>query len=104
MNKATHVLGLQLKFLITIRHQWQHKEKIIYSYLVGCCSISDLFGKGEQILGEAEHNIGSPLPNKSDIGKAPDQTTVLLFPPRILVYVSFHNYEKYTLLHNKLLI
>ena len=32
--------------------------------------------------------ILSPLPNKSDIGQAADQTTVLLFPPRILVYVS----------------
>ena len=30
----------------------------------------------------------SLLPNKSDIGQATDQTTVLLFPPRILVYVS----------------
>ena len=28
-------------------------EKILYSYLVGCCLISDLFGKGEPILGEA---------------------------------------------------
>ena len=25
----------------------------LYSYLVGCCPISDLFGKGEPILGEA---------------------------------------------------
>ena len=25
----------------------------IYSYLVGCCPISDLFGKGRPILGEA---------------------------------------------------
>ena len=46
---------------------------ILYSYLVGCCLISDLFG------------LGFPLPNKSDIGKAPDQTTVLLFPPRMLI-------------------
>ena len=42
--------------------------------------------------------IGSPLPNKSDIGQAVDQTTVLLFPPRILVYVSLiimrNNYFK----------
>ena len=30
----------------------------------------------------------SLLPNKSDIGQAADQTTLLLFPPRILVYVS----------------
>ena len=29
--------------------------------------------------------IGSPLPNKSDIGQAADQTTVLLFPPRMLI-------------------
>ena len=27
--------------------------QILYSYLVGCCQISDLFGKGEPILGEA---------------------------------------------------
>ena len=26
-------------------------ELTIYSYLVGCCPISDLFGKGEPILG-----------------------------------------------------
>ena len=37
------------------------------------CPISDLFGKGEQILGSAyaSPNIGSPLPNKSDIGQQP---------------------------------
>ena len=29
-----------------------------------------------------------PLPNKSDITQAADQTTVLLFLPKILVYVS----------------
>ena len=29
-----------------------------------------------------EPNIGLPLPNKSDIGKAANQITVLLFPPR----------------------
>ena len=37
---------------------------------------------------KAELNIGSPLPNKSDTGsdtgQAADQTTVLLFPPRML--------------------
>ena len=27
--------------------------RILYSYLVGCCPISDLFSKGEQILDEA---------------------------------------------------
>ena len=50
-------------------------EGILYSYFVGCCPLS-------------EPILGSPLPNKSDIGQAVDQTTVLLFPPRILVYVS----------------
>ena len=37
------------------------------------CLISDLFGKGEQILvsAYASPNIGSPFPNKSDIGHQP---------------------------------
>ena len=37
------------------------------------CPISDLFGKGEPILGSAyaSPNIGSPLPNKSNIGQQP---------------------------------
>ena len=59
--------------------------EMLYSYLVGCCPISDLFGKGETILGKADPSIGSPLPNKSDIGQAADQTTVLLFQPRMLI-------------------
>ena len=54
---------------------------IFYSYLVGYCPICDLFGKGEP-------NIGSPLSNKSDIGQAADHATVLIFPPKILVYAS----------------
>ena len=63
----------------------------LYSYLVGCCLISDLFGKGEP-------NIGSPLPNKSDIGQAADQTTVLLFPPRklILLVIRGNNFKSLT--------
>ena len=28
-------------------------DSIIYRYLVGCCPITDLFGKEEPILGEA---------------------------------------------------
>ena len=62
-------------------------NRILYSYLVGYCPISDLFGKGEPILGDAyaSPDIGSSLPNKSDIGQAADQTTVLLFPPRMLI-------------------
>ena len=36
----------------------------------------------------ADPNIVSPLPNKSDSGQAGDQTTVLLFSPKIFVYVS----------------
>ena len=70
---------------------------ILCSYLVGCCPTSDLSRKGEPILGEAytEPNIGSPLPNKSDIGQAADQTTVLLFPPRILIFLIIRvNYFK----------
>ena len=31
--------------------------------------------------------MGSPLPNKSDIGQAADQTTVLLFPSRTLILI-----------------
>ena len=66
------------------------KRMLLYSYLVGCCPISDLFGKGEPILGEAqaESNIGFPLPSKSDIGRAVDQVTVLLFPPRKCLHFS----------------
>ena len=37
----------------------------------------------------ASPNISSPLPNKSDVGQAADQTTVLLPPPKSLVYVSY---------------
>ena len=64
---------------------------IIYSHLVGCCPTSDLFGKGELIL-------GSPLPNKSDIRQAADQTTVLLFPPRklILLVIRGNNFKSLT--------
>ena len=65
--------------------------------MVGCCPTSDLFGKGEPILGEAyaEPSIGFPLPNKSDIGQAADQTTVLLFPPKILTLLTIGgNYFK----------
>ena len=47
--------------------------KTLYSYLVGCCSISDLFVNGELILGSA-YDIGkststirSPLPNTCNI-------------------------------------
>ena len=67
---------------------------ILYSYLVSCCPISDLFGKEEPILGEAlaEPNIGFPLPNKSDIGQAADQTTVLLFPSRMLSLLLIRDY------------
>ena len=50
-------------------------------FLVSCCPISDLFGKREPILG----NMGSLLPNKSDIKQAADQTTVLLFPLRVSI-------------------
>ena len=44
---------------------------ITYSYLVGGCSISDLFGKGEKTSGEgeAEPNIGSPLQVNQISGK-----------------------------------
>ena len=36
---------------------------------LAACAISDLFSKGEPISGSAyaSPNIGSPLPNKSDI-------------------------------------
>ena len=47
---------------------------ILYSYLAGCYPISDF--------------IGSPLPNKSDIGQAAGQTTVLLFLPRISILLT----------------
>ena len=64
------------------------EDLTLYSYLVGCCPISHSFGKGEP-------NIGSPLPNKSDIGQAADQTTVLLFPPRMLILLIIRdNYFK----------
>ena len=59
----------------------------IYSYLADCCPISDF--------------IGSPLPNKSDIGQAADQTTVLLFPPRIsiLLRIGFNYLKSYICVH-----
>ena len=56
---------------------------ILYSYLAGCCPISDF--------------ISSPLPNKSDMGQAADQTIVLLFPPRIsiLLTIGFNYFKSY---------
>ena len=87
----------------------------MYRYYIGGCSISDLFDKGEPILGEAsaEPNIGSPLLNKSNIGQAADQATILLFSPGILVlyfnssnevfqklnWSTMHNWEKVVLIH-----
>ena len=54
---------------------------MLYSYLAGCCPISDF--------------IGSPLSNKSDIRQAADQTTVLLFSPRISILLTIGlNYFK----------
>ena len=45
-NSFLSLCGGMFKFCIYIFY-------ILYSYLVGCCPISDLFGKGEPILGEA---------------------------------------------------
>ena len=41
-----------------------------------------------RVVWDNEPNIVSSLPNKSDIEQAADQTTVLLFTPKILVNVS----------------
>ena len=32
---------------------WNSQTGVLYSYLVDCSPISDLFGKGEPILGDA---------------------------------------------------
>ena len=61
--------------------QFLSTPHILYSYLVGCCPISNLFGRGEP-------NIGSPLPNKSDIGQAADQTTVFIIPAQNINFAS----------------
>ena len=47
---------------------------------------------------QAEHNIASLLPNKSDIGQAADQTTVLLFLSRklILLVIRGNNFMSLT--------
>ena len=60
---------------------------ILYSYLAGCCPISDF--------------IGSSLPYKSDIGQAADQTTVLSFPPiiSILLTTGFNYFKSYICVH-----
>ena len=60
---------------------------ILYSYLAGCCLISDF--------------ISSPLSNKSDIGQAANQTTVLLFLPRIsiLLTIRFNYFKSYICVH-----
>ena len=64
--------------------------------MVGCCPISDLFGKGEPILGEGKRaQYLCPLRNKSDIGQAADQTAVLfIIPVQNLSLCLFNNYEK----------
>ena len=62
------VLNLTLKikqFIVKIY------RPILYSYLISCCLISDLVGKGELILGSA--------------WQAADQTNVLLVLPRMLI-------------------
>ena len=62
------VLNLTLKikqFIVKIY------RPIFYIYLISCCLISDLVGKGEPILGSA--------------WQAADQTNVLLFLPRMLI-------------------
>ena len=62
------VLNLTLKikqFIVKIY------RPILYSYLISCCLISDLVGKGEPILGSA--------------WQAADQTNVLLILPRMLI-------------------
>ena len=64
---------------------------ILYSYMAGCCPISDF--------------IGSPLLNKSDIGQAADQTTVLLFLPRISILLTIRfNYFKNYIVHKEVSI
>ena len=63
---------------------------ILYSYLAGCCPISDF--------------IGSPLPNKSDIGQAADQTTVLLFPPRISIFLTIGFNASVSIVHKEVSI
>ena len=35
-----------------LNYDWLNTNLTLYSYLVGCCPISDLFGKGEPMLGE----------------------------------------------------
>ena len=72
----------------------QMEGEVLYSYLIGqFCPISDLFGKWELIMCkvQADPDQGSsPLPDKSDIGQAAEQTTVILYPPQIFIYI----YEK----------
>ena len=64
--------------------------------MAGCCPLPDLSGNSELVLGEtrAEPDIGSSLPNKSDIRRVPDQTTVFLFSPKIYVSLKQSNYEE----------
>ena len=50
VNPIDH--GYKGHCLLLIEHG-SLQSGLLYSYLVGCCSISDLFGKGESILGEA---------------------------------------------------
>ena len=61
---------------------------ILYSYLAGCSR-------------PISHFIGSLLPNKSGIGQAADQITVLLFPPRIsiLLTIGFNYFKSYICVH-----
>ena len=57
-------------FTLQINFLGGNNKTVVWS---AACPISDLFGKREPILGSAyaSPNIGSPLPNKSDIGQQP---------------------------------
>ena len=46
------ILGISANILQTPA-MTTRKIRLLNSYLVGCCSISDLLGKGEKMLGEA---------------------------------------------------
>ena len=75
-----HILNLRVSSVLKIDNYLNEYYAFIWSaavrYLIYLARESGYY---------ASPNIGSPLPNKSNIGQAADRTTVLLFLPRVLI-------------------
>ena len=72
-----NILAMLTLFKIVNCGKWPEMwARILCSYLVGCCLISDLFGKVQRHL--EKHKLAQYGFSLVDIGQAADQTTVVL--------------------------